>query len=153
MAVTVLVRDAVPEDLDSLYRLDQLCFEPGIAYSRSQMRSFLRISTARAALTERDGKLAGFAIGYLSRPGVARIITLDVHPDHRRHGIGQALMKEILGRLARDGALETRLEVDARNTRAITFYEKLGFRRGRRLEDYYAPGRPALEMTLPAGAR
>ena len=77
------------------------------------------------------------------------MLTLDVHPEYRRRRLGDALMRAVLSRLAEDGATETRLEVDVRNAGAIAFYERLGFRPLRRLEDYYAAGRPALEMRLP----
>lgn len=144
--MNVLIREVQPEDLESLYRLDQLCFEPGIAYTRAQMRSFLTRPGARGAVAEIGGEIAGFAVGHLERPGRARVVTLDVHPDHRRLGLGKALLDTLLERLSRDGASESRLEVDAGNAGAIAFYQALGFRPSRRIEDYYGPGRAALEM-------
>ena len=148
----VLLRDPRGRDLEALYLLDQLCFEPGIAYTRPQIRRFLHLPTARGVVAEVGGELAGFAIGYRSRRGVAHVLTLDVHPDFRRRRLGHALMRAVLSRLAEDGATETRLEVDVRNAGAIAFYERLGFRPLRRLEDYYAAGRPALEMALSGTA-
>ncbi|MBC8646123.1 MAG: GNAT family N-acetyltransferase [Thermoanaerobaculia bacterium] len=144
----VLLRDPRDEDLETLHRLDQLCFEPGIAYTRAQIRRFLRLATARGVVAEVGGEIAGFAIGYRSRRGVAHVLTLDVHPEFRRRRLGHALLRAVLSRLAEDGATETRLEVDVRNAGAIAFYERLGFRPLRRLEDYYAEGRAALEMGL-----
>ena len=149
--MTPIIREARLSDLEALWALDQLCFEPRIAYSRQEMRRFFQLSTAVSAVAEIRGEIAGFAIGYLSRPGLAHILTMDVHPRFRRSGIGKALMRQVLRPLVRDGASETRLEVDAGNLGAIAFYEKLGFRARRRIENYYAPGRAALEMALPAG--
>jgi len=142
----VLIRDVRAEDLESLYRLDQLCFEPGIAYTRAQMRSFLARPGARGAVAEIGGEIAGFAVGHLEHARRARVVTLDVHPDHRRRGLGKALLDTLLEHLSRDGAFESRLEVDAGNAGAIAFYQALGFRPGRRMGDYYGPGRAALEM-------
>jgi ribosomal-protein-alanine N-acetyltransferase len=149
-AAAVRLRDPRDEDLEALYRLDQLCFEPGIAYTRAQIRRFLRLATARSVVADVAGEIVGFAIGYRARRGVAHVLTLDVHPDFRRRGLGHELMRAVLSGLAEDGAVETRLEVDVRNAGAIAFYERLGFRPLRRLEDYYAAGRPALEMGLPS---
>jgi [ribosomal protein S18]-alanine N-acetyltransferase len=147
-----------------MYRLDQVCFEPGIAYSRGELRRFLGMSTAEAVAAEEDGTpgvcpsnlsggpcappspLAGFAIGYLSGRRMAHVVTLDVRPERRRGGLGKMLLEELLARLARAGAREGRLEVSTENGGAITFYEKLGFQTRRRLRDYYGPGRDALEM-------
>ena len=145
--MTAIFREARLSDLEALWALDQLCFEPGIAYSRRAMRGFFGLSTA-SVVAEIEGEIAGFVIGYLPRPGLAHILTLDVHPGFRRRGIGQTLMGEVLRLLARDGAGETRLEVDAANLGAIAFYEKLGFRPRRQIGNYYAPGRAALEMAL-----
>jgi ribosomal-protein-alanine N-acetyltransferase len=147
LSPTVL-RDARIEDLEALYRLDAICFEPGIAYTRHDLRRFLRLQTARSAVAEIGGEVAGFALGHRPRQGVAHVLTLDVHPRFRRRGLGEALLREVLSRLGEDGATETRLEVDVTNSAAIAFYERFGFRTLRRLENYYAAGRPALEMGL-----
>lgn len=128
-----------------MYRLDQACFEPGIAYSRGELRRFLRLPAADGVVWEQDGAIAGFAIGYLS-DRAAHVVTLDVAGDHRRKGIGNALLGELLRRFGAAGAREARLEVAVENNGAIAFYEAFGFRRRRRIPDYYGPGRHAFEM-------
>jgi hypothetical protein len=35
------VREYHPADFESIWELDQACFPPGIAYSRSELRAFL----------------------------------------------------------------------------------------------------------------
>jgi [ribosomal protein S18]-alanine N-acetyltransferase len=142
------LRDFRMADFETLYRLDQACFEPGIAYSRGQLREFLALSTARTVVAERQGKIVGFATGYVSIRGLGHVVTLDVAQEHRRGGIGGALLKELLRRFAAALVQETRLEVDGGNDVAISFYERFGFRKLRRLADYYGPDRPAWEMTL-----
>jgi ribosomal-protein-alanine N-acetyltransferase len=143
------VREVIPADLEALYLLDQVCFEPGIAYSRGELRRFLAIATARGVVAEDDGALAGFAIGYLSGRRTAHVVTLDVRPGHRRTGLGRTLLEELLARLIGAGATRGRLEVSTENAGAIAFYEKLGFQTTHRLPDYYGPGRHAYEMEKP----
>ena len=128
-----------------------MCFEEGIAYSRRQLLGFLGIPTAQGVLAEAGDILAGFAIGYLSRDGAGHVVTLDVHPRERRRGVGKIVLEELLSRLRRGGARRAILEVAEENLGAIAFYETLGFRRRRRLPDYYAPGRSALEMERSPG--
>jgi ribosomal-protein-alanine N-acetyltransferase len=140
------IREVVPSDLEGLYRLDQLCFEEGIAYSHRQLRGFLSIPTAQGLIAETGGRLAGFTIGYVARDGAGHVVTLDIHPRERRRGLGKILLEELLSRLRRAGARRAILEVAEENLGAIAFYETLGFHRRRRLPDYYAPRRPALEM-------
>ena len=49
------LREILPSDFESLYRLDQICFEPGIAYSREELRRFLGIPT-RGRARRRPGR-------------------------------------------------------------------------------------------------
>ena len=147
--LTPTIRPVTFKDIETLYALDQICFPPGIAYSRGELRRFLGIATAQGVLADRDGTLAGFAVGYLTRGRTAHVVTLDVGPGERRRGLGKALLESLLKRLARAGALEARLEVATENTGAIAFYEKLAFRVRRPLPGYYGPGRDGLEMERP----
>jgi ribosomal-protein-alanine N-acetyltransferase len=140
------IRPVASADLEALYELDAVCFEPGIAYSRGELRRFLGMATAEALVAEEDGTIAAFAIGYLSGRRIGHVVTLDVRPGRRRSGLGKLLLEELLARLARAGAREGRLEVSTENGGAIAFYENLGFQTRRRLRDYYGPGRDALEM-------
>jgi len=142
-----IFRSAGPEDLPDLWRLDRLCFEPGIAYSQQELRCFLGIPGAVSVLARADGELAGFAIGYPDSPDLARVVTLDVSPFFRRRGLGQKLLDALLGRLAASGATRALLEVDVRNSGAIAFYQKLRFEKSGRLPSYYGRGLDAFEMS------
>ena len=144
--IRIRLRDVRPSDFEPLYRLDQVCFEEGIAYSREELSRFLSVPSAEGVVAEEAGEIAGFAIGYLTRGRIAHVVTLDVHPRLRRRGLGSALLENLLGRLSKAGAREARLEVSAVNPGAIAFYGKLGFLRGRVIRDYYGAGRHAYEM-------
>jgi ribosomal-protein-alanine N-acetyltransferase len=145
--IDAVLRNARPEDLPRLWELDRLCFEPGIAYSRREIRRFLLLPGARSVLAERDGELMGFALGYPDAPDVARVVTLDVHPVFRRRGLGRRLLRELLDGLAAAGSARALLEVDVRNSGAIEFYRREGFRETRRLPSYYGRGLDAFEMS------
>jgi ribosomal-protein-alanine N-acetyltransferase len=146
---SIPLRDFRPEDFEMAYRLDQACFEPGIAYTRVQLRDFLARPNAIGVVAEIGGSLAGFAIA--ERSGArGHIVTIDVASAHRRRGVGRALLREVVRRLEESGALRIRLEVDLRNGGAIRFYERLGFRERRRLPGYYGEGLDGLEMVREA---
>jgi ribosomal-protein-alanine N-acetyltransferase len=142
---SIRLREFLPDDLEAAFALDQICFEPGIAYSRSEIRGFLSLAGSVALIGEDGGALAGFAIGH-RRGAKGHIVTIDVAPGWRRRGAGKVLLTELLRRLAEAGAREIRLEVDARNAGAIRFYEQMGFRATRELKDYYDEGIDGLEM-------
>jgi len=139
------LREFRPGDLEAAYGLDQVCFEPGIAYSRSELRGFLARAGSVALIAEDGATLAGFAIGH-RRGAKGHVVTIDIAPGFRRRGAGKLLLAELLRRLEEGGARAVRLEVDARNAGAIRFYEQMGFRATRALKDYYDEGIDGLEM-------
>ena len=139
-------RDGGPADLDSLWRLDQLCFEAGIAYSRSDLRRFLAMPRAACVLAEIGPTLCGFALAYSRPRDLAHVVTLDVHPTFRRRGLGRRLIESVQERCAAAGAQRVALEVDVRNSGAIAFYRKLGFQESGRIHSYYGTGLDAFEM-------
>ena len=64
-----------------------------------------------------------------------------------RRGLGRRVFDELLGRMARAGARDVRLEVDTRNANALRFYERMGFKATRKLPDYYGWGLDGIRMT------
>jgi GNAT superfamily N-acetyltransferase len=59
---------------------------------------------------------------------VAWLEEVYVTPPSRQRGIGTALMAAVLKRSREAGIVAIDLEVDARQSRAITFYQQMGFR-------------------------
>ena len=150
------IRDYRPDDLEAAYRLDQSCFEQGISYTRGQIRAFLAAEGAIALVVDEpgsgtgEGSLAAFAISHVAgRRG--HVVTIDIAAGARRRGLGRQVLEELLARMARAGARDVRLEVDARNTNAIRFYESMGFKTTRTLPDYYGSDLDGLRMTRRIG--
>jgi ribosomal-protein-alanine N-acetyltransferase len=81
-----------------------------------------------------DGRLQGYLI--CSRyVDVWHVMNIAVDPEHRRRGIGTALLGELLTQVG-EGARLT-LEVRASNAAAMALYGGLGFRRGGLRRRYY----------------
>jgi ribosomal protein S18 acetylase RimI-like enzyme len=108
---------------------------------------------SRVALV--DGVATGFAVlavrgarGWIGGMGVA--------PEARGHGLGAALMREVLAEARRLGLRSVDLECLTQNAPALRIYEALGFRRTRMLEVWGLEPRdvpaPALEVN-PLDAR
>ncbi len=91
-----------------------------------------------------DGSLVGFVSGgRMAGGGRTWIITLGVHPDHRRRGLGRRLLEACEARLS-DPTIY--LTVRAGNTPAILLYEQMGYRRLRTRPGYYPDGEDGVEM-------
>ena len=80
---------------------------------------------------------------------MGHIWTLEVLPPYRKRGIGARLLTELEERLRAMGAVECYLEVRADNEPALRLYEKLGYEKECRLEDYYGPGVDGFRMRKP----
>jgi ribosomal protein S18 acetylase RimI-like enzyme len=73
-----------------------------------------------------NAKLVGTAMGgYDGHRGWVYYVA--VQPDHRRRGIGKALMKEVEKRLAALDCPKLNLQVRGSDEEAVTFYKKIGF--------------------------
>jgi ribosomal-protein-alanine N-acetyltransferase len=134
-----------------MWALDQECFPPGIAYSRSELRAFLAPRTAEAIVAERGGRLVGFVLGWRRGRAQGQVITLDVAAPARRQGLGRRLLGALEERFRAAGVRRMRLEVATTNTAALAFYARLGYRRVASLAGYYGPGLPAWRMEKPLG--
>lgn len=145
-ANAVRVRSYEPKDSEAIYRLDQSCYPPGIAYSRYALGEFLNLPGARAWVAEDDGQLVAFIIARRATRRHGHIITLDVREDRRREGIGTALLATAEDWLRGEGVTRTRLETAANDPVAVAFWQKTGYVIVGRLPDYYLGRIDALRM-------
>jgi [ribosomal protein S18]-alanine N-acetyltransferase len=149
------LRPAVHEDYPALYRLDQACFAPGIAWSKAELRYFLKYPGNLSIVAENEaGRIVGFAIaGRQRRQGalLGRLITIDVDAALRRRGVGHRLLEEIETQLRGLGATAVLLEVAVDNTAAQEFYVRHGFARTGRIPGYYLGRIDALAMEKQLG--
>ncbi|HKZ52712.1 MAG TPA: N-acetyltransferase [Candidatus Acidoferrales bacterium] len=140
------IRAFQPEDLEGLYRLDQSCYPPGIAYSRYALREFLGAPGARAWVAEETETLVGFVIVQRIGRDRGHVITLDVREDQRRRGIGTKLLTIGEEWLARQGVRRVRLETAVNNEPAVAFWQKAGYEVTGRLPRYYLDRDDAYRM-------
>jgi len=149
-AAKISLRPYTPEDFESLYEIDQACYAPGIAYSRPELRAYLRFPNADCLIAAIRGKPAGFCLtAYRETRG--HIITIDVLEAYRRHKIGSRLLEAVESRLAQAGVNEVILETATENHSAIAFWEKHGYRTRGIWKGYYPGGRDAYAMIKSIG--
>ena len=87
-------------------------------------------------VAEEDGRVAGY-IGSQTVCEESDMMNVAVHPDFRRRGIGEALVKALETELRARGSHCLTLEVRASNAPAIALYEKLGFSQAGLRKNYY----------------
>lgn len=165
--VNFYIRAFRPEDLEALWRLDQACFPPGIAYTRAELLAYMRRRSAFTLVAEAlqsnaaDGEgeakeISGFIVAERGRQPVGHIITIDVREKDRRSGLGSGLMEAVEARLREAGCRAVILEVAVDNRAALAFYKRQGYFLVKTIPRYYTTGVDAFvlkkELPLPVPA-
>ncbi|GAC1626949.1 MAG: ribosomal protein S18-alanine N-acetyltransferase [Candidatus Acidiferrum sp.] len=143
--MSLALRGYEAHDFAALFRLDQACFPPGVAYSKIMLRYFLNLPSADCLLAEDGGRLAGFIIAE-QNPPLAHIVTLDVAERQRKKGVGTALLREMEQHFAFRGVRTVLLETSVENAAGIAFWQRHGYRTEATLKRYYLNRIDAYEM-------
>jgi len=133
------IEKASIEHLDRLCEIEMKCFETE-AFTKQQIAYLLTDSNSVILVSRVKGEIVGFIIGktYMDKKTSAgQILTIDVSPKHRRKGIGQRLLQEIEKTFKDKGVKICYLEVRENNFVALSLYQKLGYKKVGRLENYY----------------
>lgn len=121
-------------DAPALAALHATAFPPGAAWSAETFATLLAMEGVVGLQAPGGFILARRVLDE------AEILTLVVHPDQRRQGLGEALVETAALVTAAAGARVMFLEVAADNQPAMALYAKAGFERAGRRPDYYGPG-------------
>ena len=176
--VPFTIRDFQPSDFETLWRIDQTCFPPGISYSRAELRLYMRrraaftvvaagvggVGTAGSASAGSasiknekhspsllpDSGIVGFLVAEAGSRARGHIITIDVIAAARRFGVGSLLLRAAEDRLIVTGCRAVELETAVDNASALAFYKRHGFNVTRTFPRYYSNGMDAwvLEKNL-----
>ncbi len=103
--------------------LDHLCFSKEEAYPYEIMRYYFSLPSSYSLGYFLEEKLIAFILFQKNH-----IITLDVHPKHRRKGLGEKLLNFAITYIKKKGYKLVSLEVDKENEKAINLYKKLNFK-------------------------
>ncbi len=161
------IRQFQKADFDTLWRIDQACFDPQLAYSRPEMAFYIRRPGSFTLVAEGEGRQArledgqgnggapagvtgcgilGFIVAE-TRRARGHIITIDVVAEARRAGVGSALLRAAEEQLLRAGAVAVALETPVNNEPAIRFYKQKGYFVEKTVAGYYSNQLDALVMT------
>jgi [ribosomal protein S18]-alanine N-acetyltransferase len=155
------IRQFEKADFDTLWRIDQACFDPQLAYSQPELAVYMRRPRSFTLVAEAEGRevpgngnaaarIPGFAIlGFIvaeTRRNTGHIITIDVVAEARREGVGSALLQAAEDRMLGSGAVAVALETPVNNDAAIRFYKQQGYFVEKTVTGYYSNHMDALVM-------
>ena len=130
---------AAPDDVPQLVELLGILFtqEHELSPDPARQRRALELiladpSRARIYVAREDKKVIAmtalhFTTSTAEGGKVAGLEDCIVHPEHRRRGIGKALLEYVIAQARAEGALRVMLLTDGDNARAQALYRKFGF--------------------------
>jgi [ribosomal protein S18]-alanine N-acetyltransferase len=145
-SVEFVLRDFRQEEIETLWRIDQQCFAPGISYSRLELATYLQRPGAFALVADGSSGQIGFIVAEAGSRATGHIITIDVMPNVRGAGIGSRLLRVAEDRLRADGCQSVILETAVDNTAALSFYKRHHYTVVKTLPRYYSNGVDALVL-------
>lgn len=138
----MIIRRMNLSDIAAIAALEKQCFSD--PWSEHSIASELHNRLSYWLVAEVNGQVVGY-VGSQSVLDGADMMNLAVSPEHRRQGIGEALVEELANYLQSNGIIALLLEVRASNQPAIALYKKMGFEQvGRRPRYYRNPREDAL---------
>lgn len=129
------IRKCKREDLEDVYEIERLSFPypyPKIIFYDYINKLFF--------VAEENEKIVGYVIADVDRN---LIVSIAVHPEYRNKGYGKKLMDYVL-KLMKGKIF---LQVRKSNKIAISFYQKIGFKKIKEIKKYYMNGEDAILMS------
>ncbi len=141
------MREMMLKDLDSVLDIEALSFPT--PWSRRSFTTELTENVyAHYIVVEYESRVIGYS-GMWVILDEAHITNIAVHPEFRRRGLGEKIMREMMERAKSRGATRMTLEVRVSNSAAQDLYRKLGFvARGIRKGYYSDTNEDAIVMWL-----
>lgn len=134
------------KEIKDLVILDALCFTPPINYSYRDLALYTSSPEAVLIREYEDERLIAFCLGHADS---GNIITIDVHPEFRRHGLGRKLLKVILKDFESRKTPFAVSQIALDNLPSLKLHQELGFEIRHILDGYYPDGSAAYELILP----
>ena len=146
------IREYRPSDFETLWEIDQMCFQEGISYTRRELAFYVGQERAFTLVGELDGRILGFVVVDWDRQRQGHVVTIDVLAEARRSGLGSRLMAAAEEHLRTVGCSTVFLETAVDNAAALAFYKRHGYSVVQTIPRYYLESIDALVLVkdLPA---
>lgn len=123
----VRIRNMTIDDLPAVVEIDAAAFEP--LWHNSFPALSLAFSQALYASVAQDASgVVGYQLSTASPHG-AHLARLAVRPDAQAHGLGAALVRDLIAHVGKAEASHITVNTQADNAASLALYQKIGFRR------------------------
>lgn len=141
----ITIREMEMDDLEQIAQLEADLFEN--PWSLNGLFSFFLRDDVKFLIAQDGEKLIGYC-GIVTVLDEGDIVKVAVSKDQQRKGVGEALLRQLILEMEKDGIHTIHLEVRMSNEAAIQLYKKLGFTEDGVRKGYYEnPVEDALLMS------
>jgi glutathione synthase/RimK-type ligase-like ATP-grasp enzyme/ribosomal protein S18 acetylase RimI-like enzyme len=156
--MSIIIRKSVQGDIVLLSRIEKEAFPDFQQSSLRSLRTSLNSQHQEVWIAEKridhkqKAQAAACIILHIHKRSI-RLFSLGVLPQMQGQGIGNKLITHALSQAIARNCERVVLEALETNTQLISWYQSIGFVVGRRLENYYAPGKNAVRMEFSISRR
>jgi ribosomal protein S18 acetylase RimI-like enzyme len=141
-----LFRSVVPQDIDRLLEIEEICFSSD-RLSRRSFQRWIKGDNSILQVLEVAGQVRGYGLVLLNKgTRLARLYSIALHPSVQGQGHASALMLALEAATVEQDRLFMRLEVATQNLTAVQLYQRLGYQVFGEFSDYYEDHSDALRM-------
>lgn len=133
-ALCVHIRWMIRRDMPEVLGIERASFE--FPWSEEDFIRCLRQRNCIGMVAEHDEAVVGFMIYELHKNRL-HVLNFAVNPQYRRHGIGVAMIRKLVGKLSQQRRNRILLEIRETNLDAQLFFRDAGFRAISVLRDFY----------------
>ena len=149
---TLRIRAGREDDIESLVRLEKICFKKYYEehrFGETEFAYYMRSSRAIICVATLESVVAGYVAGLVRRSRRRLLANLDsiaVLPGERGQGICGRLLRRFMREASEEGCARVIIKVAVDNKEGMRYFMKRGFCRIRRLRSYYGRGLDGVVM-------
>lgn len=132
-------------NLSQILAIESSAFNSFDAYGREDFQRWFERNPDLCLVAEMRERIAGYGIAHILEDK-AELVSMAIHPDFRRLGVGSALLDETAQRVKKYGIHQIELQVRKTNLNGFHFWKKMGFHQIGELPGFYEDGENAILM-------
>ncbi len=130
-------------DVIEIYEIEKRCYSNPWKYQ--SLENELKLPFAFHYKFNINGRIAGYCFCSLSLENL-HINNFCIDEPYQNKGNGLSFLKCLIKEAINCGVRILTLEVDTNNLKALTLYEKIGFKKDRAIKKFYSNGKDAQRM-------
>lgn len=139
----MILREWKKEDVEKIVQIEEACFPD--PWSKEMFFDAFSLPICHGVVAEEEGEVIGYACQTVLFED-AELLNIAVSPQHRKKGVGRAIIEKIEQKATELGAERLLLEVRVGNEAALSLYRSFGFEDLSVRKRYYEDGEDALVM-------